>query len=250
MAFVYRSLMHRMIVPTFSVRHLGDHCLSLDFGDTILAETGLICLAAAEKIRTACLAGVTDVVPSYTSVAVHYHAKPLSGLPNFQSLSEALAALMQTGLAPATHAQRTIDIPVCYGGEHGPDLSDVAKITGLTEQQVITMHCAPGSMVFMLGFAPGHPYIGIHDPLFALPRRDVPRTVVPAGSVAIANRQSTIYPTRLPGGWHILGATPLKLFDLARPQPTLLLPGDQIRFIPISPEEFDRLAAQQNQVPQ
>jgi KipI family sensor histidine kinase inhibitor len=174
----------------------------------------------------------------------------LSGLPNFQSLSEALAALMQAGLAPATHAQRTIDIPVCYGGEHGPDLSDVAKITGLTEQQVIQMHSAPGSMVFMLGFAPGHPYIGIHDPLFALPRRDVPRTVVPAGSVAIANRQSTIYPTRLPGGWHILGATPLKLFDLARPQPTLLLPGDQIRFIPISPEEFDRLAAQQNQVPQ
>jgi len=240
--------MHRMIVPTFTLRHLGDHCLSLDFGDTILAETGLICLAAAEKIRHACLPGVTDVVPSYTSVAVHYHAEPLTGLPNFQTLSEGLAALIKSGLAPATHAQRTIDIPVCYGGEHGPDLSDVAKITGLTEQQVIAMHCAPGSMVFMLGFAPGHPYIGIHDPLFALPRRDVPRTVVPAGSVAIANRQSTIYPTRLPGGWHILGATPLKLFDLARPQPTLLLPGDQIRFIPISPEEFDRLAAKQNQV--
>ena len=237
-----------MIVPTFTLRHLGDHCLSLDFGDTILAKTGLICLAAAEKIRHACLPGVTDVVPSYTSVAVHYHAEPLTGLPNFQALSEGLAALMQGGLAPATHAQRTIDIPVCYGGEHGPDLSEVAKITGLTEQQVIAMHCAPGSMVFMLGFAPGHPYIGIHDPLFALPRRDVPRTVVPAGSVAIANRQSTIYPTRLPGGWHILGATPLKLFDLARPQPTLLLPGDQIRFIPISSEEFDQLAAQQNQV--
>jgi len=238
--------MHRMVVPTFSLRHLGDHCLSLDFGDSILAETGLICLAAAEKIRHACLPGVTDVVPSYTSVAVHYHAEPLTGLPNFQTLSEGLAALMQGGLAPATHTQRTIDIPVCYGGEHGPDLSDVAKITGLTEQQVIEMHCAPGSMVFMLGFAPGHPYIGIHDPLFALPRRDVPRTVVPAGSVAIANRQSTIYPTRLPGGWHILGATPLKLFDLARSQPTLLLPGDQIRFIPISSEEFDQLAAQQN----
>ena len=242
--------MHRMVVPTFSLRHLGDHCLSLDFGDSILAETGLICLAAAEKIRHACLPGVTDVVPSYTSVAVHYYAEPSTGLPNFQTLSEGLAALIKSGLAPATRAQRTIDIPVCYGGEHGPDLSDVAKITGLTEQQVIAMHCAPGSMVFMLGFAPGHPYIGIHDPLFALPRRDVPRTVVPAGSVAIANRQSTIYPTRLPGGWHILGATPLKLFDLARSQPTLLLPGDQIRFIPISSEEFDRLAAQQNQVPQ
>ena len=237
-----------MIAPTFNLRHQGDHCLSLDFGDTILAETGLICLAAAEKIRQACLPGVTDVVPSYTGVAVHYHADAQTGLPNFQTLSKQLAALIESGLAQTERTSRTIDIPVCYGGEHGPDLSGVAKTTGLTEQKVIQMHCAPGSMVFMLGFAPGHPYIGIHDPLFALPRRDVPRTVVPAGSVAIANRQSTIYPTRLPGGWHILGATPLKLFDLDRPQPTLLLPGDQILFVPISSDEFDRLAAQQNQV--
>ena len=237
-----------MIAPTFNLRHQGDHCLSLDFGDAILAQTGLICLAAAEKIRQACLPGVTDVVPSYISVAVHYQADAHTGLPNFQTLSKQLAVLIESGLAQAERTPRTIDIPVCYGGEHGPDLRDVAKATGLTEQQVIQMHCAPGSMVFMLGFAPGHPYIGIHDPLFALPRRDVPRTVVPAGSVAIANRQSTIYPTRLPGGWHILGATPLKLFDLARPQPTLLLPGDQIRFIPITSAEFERLAAQQNQV--
>ena len=124
--------MHRMIVPTFSVRHLGDHCLSLDFGDTILPETGLICLAAAEKIRHACVAGVTDVVPSYTSVAVHYYAEPLSGLPNFQSLSEALAALMQSGLAPSTHAPRPIEIPGCYGGEQGPDFRRRAEIPGPT----------------------------------------------------------------------------------------------------------------------
>ena len=237
-----------MIVPTFTLRHLGDRCLSLDFGDTILAETGLICLAAAEKIRQAQLPSVSDVVPSYTSVAVHYQVEPQTGLPNFRTLCDDLTALIQAGVSPAERAARTIDIPVCYGGEHGPDLGEVAKVTGLSEQDVINMHCAPGSMVFMLGFAPGHPYIGIHDPLFALPRRDVPRTVVPAGSVAIANRQSTIYPTRLPGGWHILGATPLKLFDLTRPQPTLLLPGDHIRFVPISSAEFDRLTAQQSQV--
>jgi len=237
-----------MIAPTFTLRHLGDRCLSLDFGDKILAKTGLICLAAAEKIREANLPGITDVVPSYTSVAVHYQAEPQTGLPNFRTLSEGLTALIQAGVSPSERVSRTIDIPVCYGGEHGPDLSEVAKVTGLTEHEVIQMHCAPGSMVFMLGFAPGHPYIGIHDPLFALPRREVPRTVVPAGSVAIANRQSTIYPTRLPGGWHILGATPLKLFDVARPQPTLLLPGDHIRFVPISPAKFDELAAQQHQV--
>ena len=248
MAFIYRSLMHRMIAPTFTLRHLGDQCLSLDFGDTILAETGLICLAVAKKIREARLPGVIDVVPSYTSVAVHYEADPQTGVPNFRTLSEGLTALIQAGISPAERASRTIEIPVCYGGEHGPDLGEVARLTGLSEQDVIQMHCAPGSMVFMLGFAPGHPYIGIHDPLFALPRREVPRTVVPAGSVAIANRQSTIYSSRLPSGWHILGATPLKLFDLARPQPTLLLPGDHIRFVPISSAEFDQLASQQSQV--
>jgi KipI family sensor histidine kinase inhibitor len=236
-----------MTAPPFSLRQQGDHCLSIDFGDSISVETGLICLTAAEKIRHAGILGVTDVVPSYTAVAVHYQIDGSTGLPSFHSLSDQLTKLIESGLPLSTVSSRKIDIPVCYGGEHGPDLSDVAKTTGLTEQEVIEMHCAPGSMVFTLGFAPGHPYIGVHDPLFALPRRDVPRTVVPAGSVAIANRQSTIYPTRLPGGWHILGATPLKLFDVTRPQPTLLLPGDQIRFVPISPEEFDRIALQQNQ---
>jgi KipI family sensor histidine kinase inhibitor len=99
-------------------------------------------------------------------------------------------------------------------------------------------------MVFSLGFSPGHPYIGIHDEIFAIPRRDVPRTVVPRGSVAIANRQSTIYPNHLPSGWHILGATPLRLFDLAREQSSLLLPGDKIQFVPIDQKEFERLAAE------
>lgn len=231
-----------MTAANFQLRHQGDHCLSIDFGDVISAETGLTCLAAANKIREARLAGVTDVVPSYTAVAVHFGSDSQTGLPSFDSLSEQLIGLLKTGLPRTDLNARSIDIPVCYGGEHGPDLSAVAQTTGLTEQQVIELHCAPGSMVFMLGFAPGNPYIGIHDPLFALPRRDVPRTVVPAGSVAIANRQSTIYPTRLPGGWHILGATPLKLFDLARPQPSLLMPGDQLQFVPISPEEFDRLS--------
>ena len=203
-----------MTAAHFNIRQQGDRCLSLDFGDSINVETGLICLAAAETIRQTNLAGVTDVGPSYTSVAVHYQPDAQSGLPNFRGLSEQLTELMGQGLAHASLSSRQIDIPVCYGGEHGPDLAEVARATGLTEQEVIRLHCAPGSMVFMLGFAPGHPYIGVHDALFALPRRDVPRTVVPAGSVAIANRQSTIYPTRLPGGWHILGATPLTLFDL------------------------------------
>jgi len=226
----------------YTLRPQGDRCLSIDFGESISLETGTLCLCAAATLERANLRGVTDIVPSYTAVALFYKPGIDMGGTDFATLCSQVDAQLSHTLVQATTSARKVDIPVCYGGKHGPDLSDVAQKTGLTEQEVIALHTQPGSMVFGLGFSPGHPYIGVHDALFALPRRDVPRTAVPAGSVAIANRQSTIYPTLLPGGWHILGATPLKLFDLRRPQPSLLLPGDQVRFISISEQEYDRLA--------
>ncbi|WP_154586714.1 5-oxoprolinase subunit PxpB, partial [Bordetella pertussis] len=134
-----------------------------------------------------------------------------------------------------------MEIPVCYGGEHGPDLEEAARAAGLTPEALVALHGAPGSMVYMLGFAPGHSYIGVHDARLDLPRRATPRTAVPAGSVAIANRQTVIYPARLPGGWNIIGATPLNLFDPGREPAALLQPGDRIRFVPIDAAEFDRL---------
>lgn len=234
-------------VPDFKIRAQGDRCLSIDFGSEIDVQTGLLCLATTALLREAKLAGVTDIVPSYTSVALHYQPDAHSEGANFHALSKIITSLIQAGIPSVSTDTREVEIPVCYGGEHGPDLTYVAQTTGLTENQVIDIHTKPGSMVFMLGFAPGAPYIGVHDPIFALPRRDVPRTAVPAGSVAIANRQSTIYPNRLPGGWHVLGATPLKLFDLNSTPPTLLMPGDRVKFVPISAEEFDRIAAQQAQ---
>ncbi len=234
-------------VPDFKIRAQGDRCLSIDFGSEIDVQTGLLCLSVTEAMRKANLPGVTDIVPSYTSVALHYQPEAHSGEPNFHTLSRAITTLIQAGIPSISSDVREVEIPVCYGGEHGPDLAYVAQVTGLTEEQVIAIHTKPGSMVFMLGFAPGAPYIGVHDPVFALPRRDVPRTAVPAGSVAIANRQSTIYPNRLPGGWHVLGATPLKLFGLDRTPPTLLMPGDRVKFVPISIAEFDRIAAVQPQ---
>lgn len=226
----------------YTLRPQGDRCLSIDFGESISLETGILCLSAAATLENARLQGVTDIVPSYTAVALFYKPGIEIGGTDFATLCAQVDAQLSGELIQAATSARQVDIPVCYGGKHGPDLSDVAQKTGLTEQQVISLHTQPGSMVFGLGFSPGHPYIGVHDALFALPRRDVPRTAVPAGSVAIANRQSTIYPTLLPGGWHILGATPLQLFDLRRPQPSLLLPGDQVRFISISEQEYDRLA--------
>ena len=234
-------------LPTFEIRAQGDRCLSIDFGNEIDVQTGLLCLSVTQAIRLAKLPGVTDVVPSYTSVALHYQPDVQIKGADFHGLSKTITDLIHAGIPSVSTDAREVEIPVCYGGEHGPDLAYVAQTTGLTEEQVIAIHTKPGCMVFMLGFAPGAPYIGVHDPVFALPRRDVPRTAVPQGSVAIANRQSTIYPNRLPGGWHVLGATPLKLFDMDRMPPTLLMPGDRVKFISISQEEFDRIAATQLQ---
>lgn len=232
-----------MTAIRYNLRPQGDRCLSIDFGDAISLEIGLLCLRAAATLEKASLQGVTDIVPSYTAVALFYTPGVEIGGTDFATLCAQVDEQLSSDLVQATTSTRQVDIPVCYGGKFGPDLGDIAKKTGLTEEQVIALHTQPGAMVFGLGFSPGHPYIGVHDPVFALPRRDVPRTAVPAGSVAIANRQSTIYPTLLPGGWHVLGATPLKLFDLNRAQPSLLLPGDQVRFISISEQEFDKLAA-------
>jgi KipI family sensor histidine kinase inhibitor len=223
----------------------GDRCLVIEFGDTIDAQTGRMCLAVARRLREAGLPGVTDVVPSFVAVAVHYAPSPHGDGPSYAQLARAIEALLDGGIAAAEDAFRNIDIPVCYGGEHGPDLEDVARAASLTPAEIIELHTQPGSMVFMLGFAPGHPYIGVHDARLALPRRASPRTAVPAGSVAVANRQTVIYPSRLPGGWNVIGATPLRLFDPAREPASLLQPGDRVRFVPIGAAEFERLRAEQ-----
>jgi KipI family sensor histidine kinase inhibitor len=136
---------------------------------------------------------------------------------------------------------REIEIPVCYGGVHGPDLAEVAKHCALTEAEVIELHSGPLAYVFMLGFAPGAPYIGIHDKRLAIGRRDTPRTALPAGSVAIANLQTMIYPNVSPGGWRIIGATPIQLFNPFQEPASLLSPGDSVRFVPITDAEFDAL---------
>lgn len=225
---------------TWRILPQGDRCLIVSFGDQIDAAVGTTCLAAANKLRDAQLVGVTDVVPSFVAVAVHYRPGA-SGGPTYAQLAERIGELLSEGIAADALGGREVDIPVCYGGEHGPDLAEVAEAAGLTPEGVIQLHSQPRSMVFMLGFAPGHAYLGVHDEKLNIPRRASPRTAVPRGAVAVANRQTVIYPNRLPGGWNIIGATPLNMFDPAREPAALLQPGDSVRFVPISPEEFDRI---------
>ncbi len=218
----------------------GDRCLLLVFGDQINMEIGHRCATAAAALRAADIQGISDIVPSFNTVALHYQPRLFGASTSFRHLAgeidKVLGQAFDSRIAPA--GTRQIEIPVCYGGAYGPDLPHVAEHCHLSETEVIHLHSHSPAYVFMLGFAPGAPYIGVHDPKLAIGRRSTPRTDVPAGSVAIANLQTMIYPNKSPGGWHIIGATPLVLFDPFNEPATLLAPGDTIRFMPISPDEF------------
>jgi len=228
--------------PAWHLQAQGDRCLLVRFGDTLDVHIGQICLAAARMLREAALPGVTDIVPSFTAVAVHY--RPTGDGPTFSQLATRIERALAAGIQPDAAAGREIRIPVCYGGEFGPDLAEVAERAGITPDEVVALHSGPESMVFMLGFAPGHAYIGVHDERLAIPRRPTPRMSIPSGSVAVANRQTVIYPGNLPGGWSVIGATPLVLFDPAREPAALLAPGDRIRFVPITAEQYAQQCAE------
>ena len=227
----------------YTIRAQGDRCLNVDFGDSINPDTGRICLSASAHFRAAGLPGVFEIVPTYISVALHYvpTIENMAQGSAFETLSACIHDLLKNGLPDLQHNSRTVEIPICYGGVHGPDLIDIAKRIHLTPEEVIHRHCQSPAMVYMLGFAPGCPYVALLDPAFAIPRRDTPVTAVNAGAVVVANRQNLIYPSTLPCGWHILGATPLKMFDLNRVPAVLLAPGDHLKFKPISEEEFEHI---------
>lgn len=232
------------------IEWLGDRALLLRLGNGIDAALNARTHAAAEAVRAADLPGVTDIVPAYASVAVHYD--PLawnaaeSALPPGERLAERLLALLRSCSAAAANdtaaaAQSAVEIPVLYGGEAGPDLGEVARLARLDEAEVVARHAAGDYRVAMLGFAPGFPYLLGLDPALHAPRRANPRTRVPAGSVAIGGAQTGVYPRELPGGWQIIGRTPLILFDAARDPAALLAPGRRVRFRAIDADEFARL---------
>jgi inhibitor of KinA len=230
-----------VVPPAWSIRDQGDRCLSIDLRAPFDDATANACHRIADALRGAGLPGVTDIVPSFTSVALLFGR----GIPDPRAHQEMLVRLpRRIDAAIQAHASphREVQIPVCYGGVHGPDLEAVARQAGVTPDELVRRHCLPGPTVIMLGFAPGQPYIGLHDPVFQVPRRTAPRTHVPAGSVAIANRQSAIYANDSPGGWHLIGRTPVRLFAARSDPPALLQPGDRILFRAIGEAEFTRLA--------
>ncbi|NYT25766.1 5-oxoprolinase subunit PxpB [Alcaligenaceae bacterium] len=223
----------------WSIAAHGDRCLVIRFGTGLDAATGRRCGAAAAALRRAALDGVSDIVPTFNTVAVHYLPGRHTANTSLRKLELGIEEILrQARLDSAQTGGRLVELPVCYGGEFGPDLRDVAERLGMSESSVVQRHSREPLYVFMLGFAPGAPFMGVLDEDFALARRDTPRTAVPAGSVAVANRQTIVYPNELPGGWHVIGRTPLRLFDPLREPATLIAPGDSVRLVPITQEAF------------
>ena len=219
-----------------TVVRAGDAAVTLEFDERIDPAISLRAAGVASAVLAEQLAGIRDVVPTYRSVTVYFD--PLrTDQEKLTATLERLAESVETREAPRRPAIR---IPVCYGGDYGPDLAKVAAFAGLSEADVIHIHSAATYRVLMLGFTPGFAYMGIVDPRIAAPRLETPRSRVTRGSVGIAKDQTGIYPSDTPGGWQIIGRTPARTFDLTRADPFLLHSGDEVQFVPIAREAFER----------
>lgn len=209
------------------IREAGDSALLLELDEEISDSINARVVGIAAAVRRHALPGVRDVIPTYRSVAVHFD--PLSiGLDSVRTLLTTSA----TEVASEAGEGKTVVIPVQYGGEMGPDLRDVAAFTGVSTDDVVAMHTDAHYRVFMLGFMPGFAYMGTVDQALAMPRHDTPRVKVPAGSVGIAGRHTGVYPRESPGGWRLIGRTPMSMFDPHRTPAALVAPGDTVRFVP------------------
>ena len=214
----------------------GDSAVTVEFGNRIDDQLNGAVHAFASAVEALGHPAIREVVPTYRSATVHY----LPHLLEYAALVQLLRPLTETqgGAGPFG---APVEIPVLYGGPWGPDLEEVAAHCGMTPEQVIAAHSAPCYRIYMLGFTPGFPYLGGMDPRLATPRRKEPRIRIPAGSVGIAGSQTGVYPIESPGGWQLIGRTPLRLFDLGSDPRILLQAGRSIRFVPIDEPTYHRL---------
>jgi inhibitor of KinA len=235
---------------------LGDRAAVIDVADCISEAATARVRGLFELLQAARLTGVREVVPGFCSVTLHYDpvllreqagAEGREGRLPFDLLRERVAPIVSKLDARPAAEPRLVEIPVCYGGDYGEDLGTLALAHELVPSRLVELHSAPVYFVGMLGFMPGFPYLCGLDERLVTPRRATPRPRVPAGSVAIGGEHTGIYPLESPGGWHLIGRTPVPLFELDGDPPSLLLAGDRVRFIPISPDEFERMAQERRE---
>lgn len=220
---------------------LGDAAVVVSFGDAIDPDVHARVMSFAQHIDSSPPPGLVEHVPAFTTVTLVYD--PL--VRTYDEFHASVRAMLRSVYSGDVAAERDpVEIPVCYGGELGPDLDFVAAHNDLTPDEVVDIHSGTTYVVYMIGFAPGFPYLGSMSPRIAAPRLDTPRQAVPAGSVGIGGTQTGIYPVETPGGWRLVGRTPVRLFRARAQTPSLLAAGDRVRFVAIPPAEYDALVAE------
>ena len=224
--------------PTISP--VGDRAISIDFGQVIDPTINRHIRQTIERIKELQLEGIIELVPTYCALLVEYDAM----LYSYSEICNIIEPTLDEGMTNTTNELVTVvEVPTVYGGEFGPDLSFVASHNHLSEDEVISIHSGTDYLVYMLGFIPGFTYLGGMDPRIATPRLSSPRTLIPAGSVGIAGEQTGTYPSDSPGGWQIIGRTPVTMYDMSKAQAALLNAGDYVRYVPIDESEFHRIKA-------
>ena len=216
----------------------GDTCLTVEFGNAI--DPGINARVCALARLLSDTPGIIESVPTFRSLLISYD--PLT-LP-YKKLIRTLEPLLDRCGDTAAGSRRVIELPVCYGGAYGEDLPDVAAHAGISADEVVRRHSAPEYLIYMLGFLPGFAYLGGLDESIVTPRLSSPRTRIPAGSVGIGGAQTGVYPLDSPGGWRLIGSTPVKPYDPARAEPILYRAGDYIKFVPVEEKAYLDIRAQ------
>lgn len=216
----------------------GDLAVSVEFGDEISRVVNARVRALDYLIQQKVVPGIVETVPSFRALLVYYDPFVIG----WDELLETLRPLASQADAEGVQPGRLVELPCCYGGELGPDLPAVAQRLGLAEDEVVRLHAGAEYLVYFIGFTPGHPYLGGMPDRLTISRLETPRPKTPAGSVGIGGSQCSIYPLESPGGFWVLGRTPLRLYDPVSADPILLRPGDRVRFRVIDAAEFDAIA--------
>lgn len=215
----------------------GDKAIFVEFGDAIAPELNRRVRNLMLTVQDKKISGVIETVPTYRSLLVYFDPRQISA----KKLRETLYSLTQPLAESGLPKPKLIEIPTAYGGEYGPDLEFVAAYNGLSVPEVVEIHIGTPYLIYMIGFVPGFPYLGGMSPRIVTPRLETPRAKIAAGSVGIAGNQTGIYPVESPGGWRLIGRTPLKLFDPSREPLALFQAGDYLTFVRITPEEFSSI---------
>lgn len=224
----------------FNITIAGDSALNLEFADVITPETSTMIRMAAQSLTEDPIEGIIELVPTFCSLMVYYDPLAIT----FDELSYRLRGKLRGLDSADAHARKIVQIPVCYGEEYGPDLQTVADHAGLSTDEVIAIHSSRDYLIDMLGFLPGFAYLGGLDERICTPRLPVPRTLIEAGSVGIGGSQTGIYPLPSPGGWQIIGRTPIRPYDPDRAEPILYAAGEYLRFVPITADEYSAIETQ------